>query len=221
MANIIATLATIKEKATIYKNGIFMGYDKRILALADKYMQTGEIDPHLGIYRGRYQIFEDIARLLIMVSRNDYMLEHPFSEVLASEEGIDGWIEQPVNKPYSSFIYSSVNVDTNFEHEWNSFCMQSREKGAYCMDYKELNIALDSIKEKIIEGGTGKLNKGEVHDISKIIMKIIDFYSDKLDILLKEGVISKEKKVELLKKIVNSANSITKNMKNAIQAEPR
>ena len=81
-----------------------------------------------------------------MLSRNDYMLEHPFSEVLASEEGIDGWIERPVNKPYSSFIYSSVNVNADFEREWNSFYMQSKAKGLNCLSYRELNITLDQIK---------------------------------------------------------------------------
>lgn len=221
MANITSILATIKEKATIYQNGIFMGYDNRILAIADKYMQTGEIDPNLGIFRGHYEVYEDIVRLLIMVSRNDYMLEHPFSEVLASEEGIDGWIEQPVNKPYSSFIYSSVNANADFEREWNSFYMQSKAKGLNSFSYREINNALDYIKEKIINGGTKALNKTEVQDIFKLISIIGKFYNNKLDILLKEGAISKERKIELTKKYVTSANNVIRNTNRSIQTEPR
>ena len=53
-------------------------------------------------------------------------------------------------KPYSSFIYSSVNADADFEREWNSFYMQSKARGLNCLSYRELNNALDQIKETII-----------------------------------------------------------------------
>ena len=218
MANITSILATIKEKAALYKNGDFIGYNKEILALADKYMETGKIDPKLGIYRGHYQVYEDIARLLIMVSRNDYMKEHPFSEVLASDEGIDGWIEHPVNKPYSSFIYSNVNADTNFEREWNTFAERREANGFKCNNYMEINCALDSMKEKIIKGGTNALSEEEKKDIAYIINNLIgEFYKDKLERLQKERFISKEKKSELLEKFEKSASIIISNMKQNIR----
>ena len=214
MANITSILAIIKEKAAIYKNGEVIGYKKDVLALADKYMDTGEIDPKLGIIRGHYQVYEDIARLLIMVSRNDYKLEHPFSKVLESDEGIDGWIEHPVNKPYSSFIYSSVNADADFEREWNDFYEKDKEKRR---SYMKLNTALDSMMEQIINGGTEALNKEEMQKISIIINLIAQFYNHKLEILSNKGDISKEKRIYLLKKFAVSANSITNKLKNMLK----
>lgn len=220
MANITSILATIKEKAALYKNGDFIGYNKEILALADKYMETGKIDPKLGIYRGHYQVYEDIARLLIMVSRNDYMKEHPFSEVLASDEGIDGWIEHPVNKPYSSFIYSCVNADTNFEREWNTFAERREANGFKCNNYMEINCALDSMKEKIIKGGTNALSEEEKKDIAYIINNLIgEFYKDKLERLQNERFINKEKKSKMLEKFQKSASIIISNMKQNIRDE--
>ena len=221
MANITAILATIKEKAAIYKNGKIMGYKKDILALADKYINTGEIDPRLGIIRGNYQVYEDIARLLIMISRNDYMLEHPFSEALESDEGIDGWIEHPVNKPYSSFIYSSVNADADFEREWNSFNEKCKKKELGSISYLELNGALDLMKEKIINGGTKALNEKEMQDISAIINRIERFYDNKLDILVSKRIIDSDKREKLKNRYKVSANSIINNMLRAKKSDGR
>jgi len=214
MANITSILATIKEKAVFYENGEVRD-KKNILDLADKYMETGVIDPRLGINRGHYQVYEDIARLLIMVSRNDYKQEKSFARVLAKKgEGIDGWIEHPVNKPYSSFIYSNVNADTNFEREWNTFAERREANGFKCNNYMTINCALDSMKEKIIKGGTNALSEVEKNDIAYIINNLIgEFYKDKLERLQKERFISKEKKSELLEKFEKSASIIISNMK--------
>ena len=146
------------------------------------------------------------------------MLEHPFSKVLASEEGIDGWIEHPVNKPYSSFIYSNVNADTNFEREWNAFAERREANGFKCYNYMAINCALDSMKEKIIKGGTDALSEEEKKTIAYIINNLIgEFYKDKLEKLQNEGLISKEKKKGLLEKFEKSANICISNIKETKQ----
>ena len=222
MANITAILATIKEKAVFYENGE-VRYKKDILDLADKYMNTGEIDPRLGITtRGNYQVYEDIARLLVMVSRNDYKQEKSFASVLAKKgEGIDGWIGYPVNKPYSSFIYSSVNADADFEREWNSFNEKCKKKELGSISYLELNGALDLMKEKIINGGTKALNEKEMQDIFAIINRIGRFYDNKLDILVSKRIIDSDKREKLKNRYKVSANSIINNMLRAKKSDGR
>ncbi|MBQ7141302.1 MAG: hypothetical protein IJO32_07365 [Bacilli bacterium] len=114
MANVIACLSTIKDNA-------LESNDLSILKEADDYMLTGNVGKSLAnVFRGYYIPLEDIVRLLILASRNDYMLEHKFSKVLASNEGLDGIIGTPINKPYCSFINSSIYGDFEFQKEFDN-----------------------------------------------------------------------------------------------------
>lgn len=205
MANITAVLATIKDKAKV----------KDDFLEADKYMATGQVGSALnGVFRGYFLPLEDITRLFILASRNDYMLTHPFSEVLASKEGIDGQIGSPVNKPYCSFISSAVKGDFRFQSEFDT-CIHAYNKreNKKLPDYVEISGWIDRTQMNSI------LRENKITDIDgwkKIIETLQIFYTEKMKKCIEKGFIDEKRKTQLLKEFNNSCEIVEKNLEGRV-----
>lgn len=208
MANVIACLSTIKDKA-IESN------DSSILKEADDYMLSGVVGNSLGnVFRGYYIPLEEITRLLILSSRNDYMMEHKFSEVLANNEGLDGIIGAPVNKPYCSFINSTIYGDFEFQKEFdNNIKLYNDKNNAKFLSYDDIcgwlyRTQFDDIK-----------NHNRINDLDgwkQIIISIRAFYKTKIDKCYKQGFVNKDKAQLLLNNFKKACDIVENNLRKRI-----
>lgn len=204
MANIIAILASIKEKAKKENN-------VELLKEADKYLETGELGPNFNCFRGYYVILEDITRLMILASRNDYLLPHPLSEVLNSNEGLDGVIEFPVNKPYCSIISSAVNGNFDFQKEFDEYIKE------YNMKYNEnfpYYIQICAwIKNTQFENIQKSNSISSFDQWSLIVDTIEKYYFMKLNKLRINKVITEQKAVDLFDRFEKSVQIVKERIK--------
>lgn len=97
----------------------------------DNYFDTGLKD---YVYN-YYSPFEDITRLLILASKNDYLVKYSFDDVV-DNDGIDTYINEPVNKPFSIFISSTLNNDFAMENNFDMFTKKG-EFRSMCEDLDE------------------------------------------------------------------------------------
>lgn len=217
MANVISVLSTIKEKAQAENNP---KKKTDILKEADKYMETGEIGSALkGVFRGYYIPLEDITRLFILASKNDYLINHSFSKVLESEEGIDGTIEEPVDKPYCSMISSALNGDFKFQTEFDNYIKTYNDKNEeQLMYYDDICgwISREQMEGIVNENKVSNLNKW-----NQIIETIEYYYGMKLRDVQKEfkgtNYMTEEKVEKLYSKFKRSCNIVRQNFHSRIR----
>lgn len=205
LANILASLATIKEKAKTDED----------FREADLYMATGNAGKALnGIFRGYFVPLEDITRLFMLASRNDYMQTHPFSEVLASPEGIDGNIDAPVNKPYCSFISSATKGDFEFQYEFDTRIYEyNQRENASLQYYTDICGWISRTQMRSI------LQENTITDMEgwkRIIKTLQIFYSEKMSHCVEEGFITDKRKAELLTEFNKSCESVERKFEERI-----
>lgn len=216
MANVISVLSTIKEKAQAEKNP---KKKTNILKEADRYMETGEIGSALkGVFRGYYIPLEDITRLFILASKNDYLRNHSFSEVLESEEGIDGIIEKPVNKPYCSMISSALNGDFKFQGEFDKYIKIYNDKNEEQLMYYD--DICGWINREQMEGIVNENKVSNLNKWNQIIETIEYYYGMKLRDVQNEfkgtDYMTEEKAEKLYSKFKRSCNIVRQNFHSRI-----
>lgn len=203
MAEVTSILAYFKKMAKERKN-------PSILKAADIFMETGYVNVALlgEFQQGYFKCYSDVARLFIMASRNDFMQTHNFAEVLASAEGIDGYIASPVNKPYSTYIHSAVHSDPEFQEEYDWYLKATKEM----LSYDKIGEIMDGWYTTLMSN-RGCLNDEQKKQMQDIINSISLYNLAKLTRNYLNGDISKERKKALIVKFEKIANILREEYK--------
>lgn len=159
----------------------------------DNYMING-LNNYVYNY---YEPFEDITRLLIMASRNDF-LKYNFNDII--NKGINVILELPINKPYSTFINSALNNDFSMEDEFDGFTIKGEFKNMCTeLDNEMLKI---NINEDIINPNYDK------SVLENQLVRIETYYFNKLEYLNQKDIINIEVKDKLWNSFENILSSI-------------
>lgn len=167
----------------------------------ENYLNTGLPD---YVYN-YYSPFEDITRLLFIASKNDYLKEYNI-ENLVDDEGLDVIIEEPINKPYSTFINSVIKNDFEMETEFDSYVGKN--------EFKNMCLELDSEMLKIKIDDSIEPPKYNLNIFESAIIKIETYYFNKLEYLHQRGIIDINEKTKLLNEFDSIVNSIKLKIKN-------
>jgi len=126
-----------------------------------------------------YEPFEDITRLLIFASKNDYSLSYKIDDYIKNY-GINGLID---NKSYSLFIESLLNYDFSMEEEFDSFTSK-KEFRNMCLDLDNEMLKIDINKNIDIPNYDKTVLENQ-------LVRIETYYFNKLEYLTRKGIVDK------------------------------
>ena len=152
-----------------------------------------------------YEPFEDITRLLIIASKNDYLIEYNFDEAI-NFGGIDIIIGEPINKPYSIFINSAINCDFTMENEFDRYTNKN--------EFRNMCRELDEEMLKIKINDNNDLPNYDISVFEKQLVRIENYYFNKLEYLYRNSEINSLTKEKMLNKFENIVNSIKTKLQN-------
>ena len=168
--------------------------------------EHGNIDNYIinGLHNyvyNYYEPFEDITRLLIIASVNDYIHDYKFNDIIS--KGINTILDDPINKPYSTFINSAIDNDFSMEEEFDSFTTKG-EFRRMCQELDDEMLKID-INNDITTPDYDKT----VFDSQ--LIKIETYYFNKLEYLNRKGYI---KSTDIKEKLWNTFEEIVSSIRN-------
>jgi len=146
-----------------------------------------------------YSPFEDISRLLLVASQNDYLKKYDI-QTLIENGGVDSYIDEPINKPYSTFIDSMIKNNFEMEKEFDSFVGEK--------SFKNMCIDLDTEILRIKINTSIEKPNYNLSTFENAIIKIESYYFNKLEYLLHRGIIDNLNKEKLWNELENISNNI-------------
>lgn len=167
----------------------------------ENYLKTG-LPNYIYNY---YSPFEDISRLLLIASKNDYLKKINIEDII-NNGGLDSNIGEPINKSYSTFINSVIKNDFEMENEFDSFVGKD--------EFKNMCIELDSEMLKIKINNSIEEPKYNLNVFENQIIKIETYYFNKLEYLNRRGIINNTDKDKLWNEFDDITNNIRTKLKN-------
>ncbi|MDO5569571.1 MAG: hypothetical protein Q4G04_05655 [bacterium] len=168
-------------------------FNKVNRAIVNDYMFSGGFNT----IDNKHIILEDLARLLMIASKNDYVVSYSFLEVLDSKEGIDSVVD---DTPYCNLVLSALNNDFSMENEFDYFVGKGQfRKMCECLD-----------KDFISATSSNRTISNSV--INDIILKIKCYYETKLDYLVSVKFINSDKRELMRNNFIMIINNIVKNL---------